>query len=164
MEQHELNLSKIPAPLLLWYGQNAGRFPGGKAATLTAFGFRKLCCSKPVWKRSAPITAAFSPPSAILAPLPGADDERLLKLWQGLGYYSRAKNLKKAAQMVMENFGGQFPRRYEDIRAPSRHRRLHRRGHFVHLLRRKKGGGGWQRPSGLHPSLRRIFRHQLARL
>lgn len=39
-----------------------------------------------------------------------------MKLWQGLGYYSRARNLQKAARQVMEEFGGEFPSRYEDIR------------------------------------------------
>ena len=42
-------------------------------------------------------------------------EDRLLKLWEGLGYYSRAKNLKKAAQMIMEEYGGEFPRSYGEI-------------------------------------------------
>jgi len=37
------------------------------------------------------------------------DDELLMKLWQGLGYYSRARNLKKAAITIMSEYGGQFP-------------------------------------------------------
>ena len=39
-----------------------------------------------------------------------ADDETLLKAWEGLGYYSRARNLKRAAQVVCDTFGGAFPR------------------------------------------------------
>lgn len=42
-------------------------------------------------------------------------DDRLLKLWEGLGYYNRARNLKKAAKVVMEDFGGKFPETYEEI-------------------------------------------------
>ncbi|HBL41107.1 MAG TPA: A/G-specific adenine glycosylase [Ruminococcaceae bacterium] len=41
--------------------------------------------------------------------LANADEEDLLKLWQGLGYYSRARNLKKAAQVVVEQHGGMLP-------------------------------------------------------
>jgi A/G-specific adenine glycosylase len=37
------------------------------------------------------------------------DDDRLMKLWQGLGYYSRARNLKKAAQVIVEQYGGKLP-------------------------------------------------------
>lgn len=47
--------------------------------------------------------------------LADADDELLHKLWEGLGYYSRVRNLKKAAQTVMSQYGGQFPTRYEDV-------------------------------------------------
>ena len=42
--------------------------------------------------------------------LAAVDDDFLLKLWEGLGYYSRAKNLKKAAQIVMRDYGGVLPR------------------------------------------------------
>ncbi|MCI8609530.1 MAG: A/G-specific adenine glycosylase [Firmicutes bacterium] len=43
------------------------------------------------------------------------DEEALLKLWQGLGYYNRVKNLQKAAKKVMEEFDGQFPKSSEEI-------------------------------------------------
>ncbi|MPN02798.1 Adenine DNA glycosylase [bioreactor metagenome] len=44
------------------------------------------------------------------------DEGRLLKLWEGLGYYSRAKSLQKAARTVVEKHGGVFPRDFDDIR------------------------------------------------
>ena len=49
--------------------------------------------------------------------LANAPEEQLLKLWEGLGYYSRVRNLKKAAIQIMELYGGEFPREYEKIRA-----------------------------------------------
>lgn len=49
--------------------------------------------------------------------LAGTNDETLHKLWEGLGYYSRVRNLKKAALQVMELHGGIFPRTYEQVRA-----------------------------------------------
>lgn len=52
-----------------------------------------------------------------IADLASADDELLHKLWEGLGYYSRVRNLKKAAQVVMDAHGGVFPRTYDEIRA-----------------------------------------------
>ncbi len=52
-----------------------------------------------------------------LQALANAQDERLHKLWEGLGYYSRVRNLKKAAQVVMVQHGGHFPERYEEILA-----------------------------------------------
>jgi A/G-specific adenine glycosylase len=41
--------------------------------------------------------------------LAAADDDLLMKLWEGLGYYSRARNLKKAAQVVMREYDGRLP-------------------------------------------------------
>lgn len=42
-------------------------------------------------------------------------EEQLLKLWEGLGYYSRAKNLRKAARVLTENYGGNFPKEAEAL-------------------------------------------------
>ena len=46
-----------------------------------------------------------------------ASEERLHKLWEGLGYYSRVRNLKKAAIVIMEQHGGEFPRDYDQVLA-----------------------------------------------
>ena len=45
------------------------------------------------------------------------DEETLLKLWEGLGYYNRARNLQKAAQVIEQQYGGAFPQTYDAIRA-----------------------------------------------
>ena len=52
-----------------------------------------------------------------IADLAACDDELLHKLWEGLGYYSRVRNLKKAAIRIMEDHGGVFPGEYQQIRA-----------------------------------------------
>ena len=44
-----------------------------------------------------------------VAALAAVEEDRLLKLWEGLGYYSRARNLKRAAEMVMRDYGGELP-------------------------------------------------------
>ena len=50
-----------------------------------------------------------------VAALAAVEEEKLLKLWEGLGYYSRARNLKKAAGVIMEQHGGQFPHHYAEL-------------------------------------------------
>ena len=50
-----------------------------------------------------------------VADLAQAPEEKLLKAWEGLGYYSRVRNMQKAAQQIMENHGGVFPSSYEEI-------------------------------------------------
>ncbi|MFM8994773.1 MAG: A/G-specific adenine glycosylase, partial [Bacteroidota bacterium] len=47
--------------------------------------------------------------------LASAQEGEVLKLWQGLGYYSRARNLHKAAKMVVDELGGVFPSTFQDI-------------------------------------------------
>ncbi len=49
--------------------------------------------------------------------LAACEEERLLKLWEGLGYYSRARNLQKAAKMLVSRYGGVFPDDYEALRS-----------------------------------------------
>jgi len=50
-----------------------------------------------------------------IATLAGAPQDEVLRLWSGLGYYSRARNLQRAAQLVAERHGGVFPRALEEI-------------------------------------------------
>ena len=49
--------------------------------------------------------------------LAGADPDTLHKLWEGLGYYTRVRNLQKAARVIVDGHGGAFPRTYEAVRA-----------------------------------------------
>lgn len=58
-------------------------------------------------------TARFPDVRALAA----ASEDEVLKLWQGLGYYSRARSLHAAAREVVARFGGVFPERYEDVRS-----------------------------------------------
>lgn len=46
-----------------------------------------------------------------------AKEDCVLKLWEGLGYYSRVRNIQKAARIIIEKFGGEFPSDYDDILA-----------------------------------------------
>ena len=43
------------------------------------------------------------------------DNKKLIKLWEGLGYYSRARNLKKTAQIIVKNFKGKLPDNFDDL-------------------------------------------------
>ena len=56
-----------------------------------------------------------------------AKEDTLLKLWEGLGYYNRVRNMQKAAQQIMVDFHGEFPNTYEEISLLERHWKLHGR-------------------------------------
>ena len=47
--------------------------------------------------------------------LSNINDKKLIKMWEGLGYYSRARNLKKTAQIIIKNFKGKLPGNFEDL-------------------------------------------------
>ena len=47
--------------------------------------------------------------------LANADESLVLKLWQGLGYYSRARNLHYSAKLIMEEYNGEFPSTYKEL-------------------------------------------------
>ena len=49
--------------------------------------------------------------------LANADQAEVLKMWEGLGYYARARNFQKAAQVVRDQYGGEIPRSYDDFRS-----------------------------------------------
>jgi len=51
--------------------------------------------------------------------LAASPEQKLLKLWEGLGYYTRVRNLQKGAQQIIERHGGQFPTAHEDLLALS---------------------------------------------
>src|SRR4026209_493859 len=50
-----------------------------------------------------------------IAALAQADIDALLRLWAGLGYYSRARNLQQAARIIVDRFRGRFPENYSDV-------------------------------------------------
>tara|TARA_B100000242_G_scaffold228764_1_gene169014 strand:- start:1249 stop:2229 length:981 start_codon:yes stop_codon:yes gene_type:complete len=47
--------------------------------------------------------------------LSNINEKKLIKMWEGLGYYSRARNLKKTAQIIIKNFKGKLPSNFEDL-------------------------------------------------
>lgn len=62
-----------------------------------------------------PFFLAFVEAFPTIFDLASADEQKVLRLWQGLGYYSRARNLHKTAQFVVSEFGGKFPRNYHGL-------------------------------------------------
>ncbi len=110
---------KVPSPravegLLSWFGENARPLPWREREPRQTFPYRVLLSESMLQQTRVeavlPHYAAFlleAPDFPALASLP---EERLLKLWQGLGYYSRARNLQAAARMVLSEYGGLLPR------------------------------------------------------
>ena len=110
-------LERLPVPLLEWFRDNARVLPWRSDPTAYHVWVSEIMLQQ---TRVAAVLDFYrrflneAPTVEALAALP---EERLMKLWQGLGYYSRARNLQRAARQIVEEHGGTFPERYQDIRA-----------------------------------------------
>ncbi|MCI8303734.1 MAG: A/G-specific adenine glycosylase [Lawsonibacter sp.] len=110
-------LQQLPISLLTWYREHARTLPWRSDPTPYHVWVSEIMLQQ---TRVAAVLDYYrrflesAPTVSVLAALP---QDQLMKLWQGLGYYSRARNLQKAAIQIMERHGGVFPNAYEDIRA-----------------------------------------------
>ena len=110
-------LKKLSLPLLLWFHENARTLPWRSDPTPYHVWVSEIMLQQTRVAAVLDYYRRFMEELPTVEVLAECGEDRLMKLWQGLGYYSRARNLQKAARQVMEDFGGEFPSRYEDIRS-----------------------------------------------
>ena len=108
-------LSQLPGALLPWYDSFHRDLPWRRDREPYHIWLSEIMLQQTRVAAVLDYYRRFMDAAPTLADLACMGEEQLMKLWQGLGYYSRARNLRKAAQQVMERFGGEFPNRYEDI-------------------------------------------------
>ena len=115
MEQNILQL--LPQALLPWYRENRRDLPWRRDREPYHVWLSEIMLQQTRVEAVKGYYARFLDALPTIEALSQCDDDMLHKLWEGLGYYSRVRNLKKAAVQVMEAHGGVFPRKYEDVRA-----------------------------------------------
>lgn len=108
-------LKAMNRPLLTWYGEHARQLPWRDNPTPYRVWISEIMLQQTRVEAVKPYFHRFMEALPELSLLAEVEEETLLKLWEGLGYYTRAKNLKKAAITAMETFGGQLPESYEDL-------------------------------------------------
>lgn len=113
----ELKLEGITAPLLSWYAQNARDLPWRRSTEPYPVWVSEIMLQQTRVEAVKPYYMRFMNALPSIASLADAKEEELLKLWEGLGYYSRARNLQKAAKIICQSYGGVFPHSYEQVRA-----------------------------------------------
>ncbi|MFO7637031.1 MAG: A/G-specific adenine glycosylase [Clostridia bacterium] len=110
---------RLPDILLAWYDQTARVLPWRDDPTPYRVWVSEIMLQQTRVDAVMPYYENFMSHVPTLRDLAEIPLEKLLKLWEGLGYYSRAENLKKAAMRIMEEHEGELPVRYEDwIRLP----------------------------------------------
>ena len=110
-------LKKLPEALLPWYEENKRDLPWRKDREPYHVWLSEIMLQQTRVEAVKGYYARFLEALSTIEALAFCDDDVLHKLWEGLGYYSRVRNLKKAANAILEKHGGQFPSRYEEIRA-----------------------------------------------
>lgn len=106
----------VPA-LLRWFARNARDLPWRRTLDPYAIWISEIMLQQTQVKTVIPYWERWMRELPDARALAKAPSERVLKLWEGLGYYTRARNLQKAAQQIAREHGGQFPIAFDDILA-----------------------------------------------
>ncbi len=108
-------ITDIAEPLVAWYKENERILPWRENPSPYRVWVSEIMLQQTRIEAVLPYFQRFMETLPTIKDLAEADEEVLMKLWEGLGYYSRARNLQKAAKRVMEEFGGELPRTYEQL-------------------------------------------------
>ncbi len=103
--------------LLTWFAINARDLPWRHTLDPYAIWVSEIMLQQTQVKTVIPYYERWLRELPDLARLAGASSERLHKLWEGLGYYTRVRNLQKAAQAIVAQHDGRFPRDFDAILA-----------------------------------------------
>ena len=102
-------------PLLAWYDLNGRTLPWRSVVTPYRTWVSEIMLQQTRVGAVIPYFERFMEELPGVAALAAVPEERLFKLWEGLGYYSRARNLQKAAKIVVSDFGGALPQSYHAL-------------------------------------------------
>jgi len=116
MEQTR-KLKDLPPLLLPWYARNRRDLPWRKDREPYHVWLSEIMLQQTRVEAVKGYYARFLDVLPSIEALAQCDDDLLHKLWEGLGYYSRVRNLKKAARVIVDEYGGRFPEAYADVLA-----------------------------------------------
>lgn len=105
----------IAASLLKWYRQHKRDLPWRHTQEPYKVWLSEVILQQTRVAQGLPYYLKFTETFPTVFDLAKAPEQKVLKLWQGLGYYSRARNLHTAAKEVVKNFGGKFPPSYKEL-------------------------------------------------
>lgn len=98
-----------------WYQTNKRDLPWRREVSAYRVWISEIMLQQTRTETVKPYYARFMEACPDISRLAAIGDEQLLKLWEGLGYYSRARNLKKTANICMEQYGGALPESWEAL-------------------------------------------------
>lgn len=108
-------MQKIVKPLLKWYKDNKQMLPWRLDKEPYHVWISEIMLQQTRIEAVKQYYIKFMENIPTIYDLSVIPEDKLLKYWEGLGYYNRARNLKKSATQIVEKYQGEFPTRYEDI-------------------------------------------------
>lgn len=108
---------ELASQLMGWYAQNKRDLPWRETTDAYRIWLSEIILQQTRVDQGLPYYLRFEERFPTVFDFASADQDEVLKLWQGLGYYSRARNMQEAARMVVRDYGGEFPRDYQKIKA-----------------------------------------------
>lgn len=111
----EEKIASFREKLLAWYDANKRDLPWRRTQDPYKIWISEIMLQQTRVDTVIPYYERFLDWFPTVADLAQAPEEKLLKAWEGLGYYSRVRNMQKAAQQIMEDHGGVFPSSYDEI-------------------------------------------------
>ena len=108
-------LENIAQPLLKWYDKNKRTLPWRDKNNAYYTWVSEIMLQQTRVEAVKPYFQRFIRELPDVASLAAAPEERIVKLWEGLGYYSRVRNMQKAAIQVMEKYNGKIPEDFETL-------------------------------------------------
>ena len=111
----DFDLSIIVEPLLQWFQENARVLPWRESPTPYRVWVSEIMLQQTRVEAVKPYFERFMRELPRIQDLAECEEERLLKLWEGLGYYNRVRNMQETAKTVMEEFAGELPSDYGEL-------------------------------------------------
>ncbi len=116
VKESEFDFQRILTPLLSWYRTNKRALEWRENPTPYRVWVSEIMLQQTRVEAVKEYYARFMKALPTVEDLAACEEEKLLKLWEGLGYYSRAGNLQKAAKTVVVDYGGRFPDCVEELK------------------------------------------------
>lgn len=111
----DFQLNRIVSPLLAWFQENARVLPWRETPKPYYVWISEIMLQQTRVEAVKPYFERFVEDLPDVKSLAECEPERLLKLWEGLGYYNRVRNLQIAAKTIMEDYQGRIPEDYEEL-------------------------------------------------
>lgn len=128
MEELEL-MKKMTIPVVEWYQENKRELPWRKEKNAYHIWLSEIMLQQTRIEAVKRYYKRFLEELPTISSLSQVEEEKLLKLWEGLGYYNRARNLKKSAEIMQEKYDGKMPKTYQELLNLPGIRRIYSRGY-----------------------------------